>query len=81
MKPPRALLLFDTTVGADLLRSTLLDEGYEFDEAPLADASVPADGYCLAVVNVRRVAQPLIELASAWRDAGFDATLVAVPRS
>jgi two-component system KDP operon response regulator KdpE len=83
MKPPKALLLYEEENNCDLLRPLLCGEGCEVQEAPLAiQTSAPIEGYCLAVFDIQRPTELLLEVARSWRDAAADTTLFVIgPRT
>src|SRR5215471_1949200 len=79
MRPPKALLLYEEENNCDLLRPVLYGEGCEVQEAPLtAHAAAPIEGYCLALFDIQRPTDLLLEVARAWRDAAPETTLVVI---
>ena len=80
MRSPRALLLYQADNGSELLRSVVLHEGCEAEEAPLESLSAtsPVDGYCLVVFDVDRPSQRILELLRAWHDEVPGTALVVI---
>jgi two-component system, OmpR family, KDP operon response regulator KdpE len=77
MKTPRALLLYDDDNDCELLRSTMSDEGWEVEEAPLGPEAIkPAAGYGLVLFDVQRLSPQAWELIQAWRDTAPDTLLL-----
>jgi two-component system KDP operon response regulator KdpE len=80
MKSPKALLLYEEENDCALLRSVVLGEGCEVEEAPFEtqSAAIPIAGYCLAIFDVHRPTKRLLDIIRAWLDDQPGTTLVVI---
>jgi two-component system KDP operon response regulator KdpE len=80
MKSPTALLLYEKGSTCELLRTVILAEGCEVEEAPF-DTQVPTasiEGYCLVLFDIQRPTRQLLELLRAWHDDVSSPALVVI---
>jgi two-component system KDP operon response regulator KdpE len=80
MKSPRALLLYETENDSELLRSLILREGCELEEA-LFEIHKPAPavaGYCLILLEIQRPTLRLLDMIRTWIDEQPGTTLVVI---
>src|SRR5262249_46473699 len=79
MGSPRALLLYQAKNRSDLLRSVVLNEGGELEEASLYQPSAnTAAGYCIIFFEIESPTQRLLEALRDWRRQAPGATLVVI---
>jgi DNA-binding response OmpR family regulator len=80
MKSPRALLIYQAGNNPDLLRSVVLDEGGELEEAPFHTQAVAVliASYRIVLFDMGRPTQHLLETLRAWRDQAPGTTMVVI---
>jgi two-component system KDP operon response regulator KdpE len=80
MKSPKALLLYEEGNTYELLRSVILNEGCEVEEAPVdtQTAATPVGGYCLVLFDIHRPTRRLLEVLRAWHDDVPGTTVLVV---
>jgi two-component system KDP operon response regulator KdpE len=80
MKSPRALLLYEEGNTCELLRTVILGEGCEVEEAPFdtQTAATPIEGYCLVLFDIQRPTRRLLDVLRAWHDDVPGTALVVI---
>ncbi len=79
MHRQRALLIYEPTLAADLVRSAILSEGCGLEETVLSIAPPRSiEPYSLVVVEIARFGSPIINMLRDWREDFRDRTVILI---